>query len=135
MIGLCRAFAKLSAATGSERSTASATDQAESELLNRAAAQGIESLDGAFRPVSEAAKEIGMGEHFAHPTAMRVLAPPDDEKSSPARRKTSIMMRRSSYPKELQCRSRTMPPKPHTSTSRWFPIRSMCATSMACVCR
>jgi hypothetical protein len=49
---------------------------------------GIQSLDGPYKRVSEAAKECGIGEHFslsykmlskfAHPTAMRILAPPDE---------------------------------------------------------
>jgi hypothetical protein len=55
------------------------------ELAARAALQGIESLEGAYMQVSEAAKAIGMGANFsvanrmlskfAHPTAMQVLAP------------------------------------------------------------
>lgn len=53
---------------------------------------GIESLDGPYKKVSEAAKECGIGGHFsvsykllskfAHPTAMRILAPPDENKES-----------------------------------------------------
>ena len=55
------------------------------ELAARAALQGIESLEGAYVQVGEAAKAIGMGANFAvankmlskfaHPTAMQVLAP------------------------------------------------------------
>jgi hypothetical protein len=92
VLGLFSAFAKWSAATGRERSDVGAVDQAKGELSNRAAAQGIESLEGAYKPVSDAAREVGMGEHFAlsnrmlskfaHPTAMQVLAPPDDAKTT-----------------------------------------------------
>jgi hypothetical protein len=55
------------------------------ELAARAALQGIDSLEGAYMQVGEAAKAIGMGANFAvankmlskfaHPTAMQVLAP------------------------------------------------------------
>jgi hypothetical protein len=51
--------------------------------------EGIESLDGKFKEVRDAAIECGLGEHFslsykvlskfAHPTAMRILAPPKDK--------------------------------------------------------
>ena len=50
---------------------------------------GIQSLEGAYKRVSEAAKECGIGEHFAlgykllskfaHPTAMQILAIPDNQ--------------------------------------------------------
>jgi Family of unknown function (DUF5677) len=49
---------------------------------------GIESLEGSYKQVREAAKECGIEEHFslsykmlskfAHPTAMRILASPDE---------------------------------------------------------
>ncbi len=58
------------------------------ELAERAALQGIESLEGAYMQVSDAAREIGMGANFAvankmlskfaHPTAMQILAPPGE---------------------------------------------------------
>ena len=50
---------------------------------------GIQSLEGAYKRVSEAAKDCGIGEHFAlsykllskfaHPTAMQILAAPDNQ--------------------------------------------------------
>lgn len=53
---------------------------------------GIQSLDGPYKRVSEAAKECGFGDHFAlsykmlskfaHPTAMRMLASPDEKRES-----------------------------------------------------
>jgi len=54
--------------------------------------EGIQSLDGAYKQVSDAAKECGIGDHFAvsykvlskfaHPTAMRILASPDEQRES-----------------------------------------------------
>jgi hypothetical protein len=92
VLGIFGAFSKWSAATWHEHIDVRASDEAKTGLLTRAAAQGIESLDGAYKPVSEAAKEIGMGEHFAlsnkllskfaHPTAMQILSPPDDAKAT-----------------------------------------------------
>lgn len=92
VLGLFSAFDKWSAATGRERSDVGTVDQARGELSNRAAAKGIESLEGGYKPVSEAAKAVGMAEHFAlsnkmlskfaHPTAMQILAPPDDAKTN-----------------------------------------------------
>jgi hypothetical protein len=48
-----------------------------------------------YKPVSDAAKEVGMGDHFAasnrmlskfaHPTAMQILASPNDAKTSSQR--------------------------------------------------
>lgn len=59
-------------------------------LEARAALHGIESLEGSYKQVSEAAKEVGMGDHFnvtnkllskfAHPTAMQIMAPAESEK-------------------------------------------------------
>ena len=53
---------------------------------------GIASLDGPYKQVSDAAKECGISEHFtlsykmlskfAHPTAMRILAPPDEKREA-----------------------------------------------------
>ena len=61
-------------------------------LFDRAAAKGIDSLKGPYKEVSKAAKECGIGEHFkvsyrmlskfAHPTAMRILAPPEPAKGA-----------------------------------------------------
>jgi hypothetical protein len=61
-------------------------------LSRRAASEGIETLDGTYKEVSEAAKECGIGSQFsvsykmlskfAHPTAMRILARPDETKNA-----------------------------------------------------
>jgi hypothetical protein len=92
VLGIFGAFSKWSAATGREHIDVRTFDEAEHELLTRSAAQGIESLDGAYKSVSEAAKEIGMSEQFAlsnkllskfaHPTAMQILSPPNDAKAA-----------------------------------------------------
>ena len=79
------------------KETAQCTDwlqqftSAKRDLSERAAVDGIESLDGSYKPVHEAAKECGMGDHFrldfrmlskfAHPTAMQILSPRDEAKS------------------------------------------------------
>jgi hypothetical protein len=92
VLGLFDAFSKWIALSGREWSSNVAVDRAKADLLGRAAARGIDSLDGSYKPVSAAAKEIGMGDpflvfnkllsKFAHPTAMQVLAGPDDKKTA-----------------------------------------------------
>ena len=52
--------------------------------------EGIDSLDGTYKQVRDAAKKCGLGEHFslgfkflskfAHPTAMRILSSPDEKR-------------------------------------------------------
>jgi hypothetical protein len=59
-------------------------------LSERAASEGIKTLDGSYK-VHNAAKECGMESHFrlsfkllskfAHPTAMQLLAPPNESKA------------------------------------------------------
>jgi len=59
-------------------------------LLQRADSEGIDSLEGTYKAVSEAAKECGLADNFslsykmlskfAHPTAMQILAGPEDAK-------------------------------------------------------
>lgn len=92
VLGLVSAFGKWSAATGAKFSDTGTVDRLKGELSTKAAAHGVQSLEGAFKPVSEAAKEIGLGEHFllgnkllskfAHPTAMQILAPLNDAKTA-----------------------------------------------------
>jgi len=65
---------------------------AKQDHSQRAASDGIGSLDGPYKKVNEAAKESGIGDHFslsyrmlskfAHPTAMQILAPPDESKAA-----------------------------------------------------
>ena len=61
------------------------------DLLQRAKADGIESLDGPYKEARDAAVDCGIGDHFrvsyrmlskfAHPTAMQILAPFDRTKN------------------------------------------------------
>ena len=65
---------------------------ANERLNQRAVREGIDSLVGSYKQVSEAAVECGLGEHFrisfkmlskfAHPTAMQVLAAPDERRDA-----------------------------------------------------
>ncbi len=90
--GVFSAFTKWGAATAQASDFLEPFASAKQDLSNRAAAEGIDSLDGPYKQVSEAAKECGFGDHFslsykmlskfAHPTAMRILAPPNIEKNS-----------------------------------------------------
>jgi hypothetical protein len=92
VLGLFDAFSKWFGLSGRKWSNDGAVDRAKEDLLGRAAARGIDSLGGAYKPVSEAAKEIGMGDpfavfnkllsKFAHPTAIQVLAGPDDKRTA-----------------------------------------------------
>ena len=69
--------------------------RAAQDLSQRAALVGIETLDGSYKRVVDAAKECGIGDHytlsfkmlskFAHPTAMQILAPRDDERDTKQR--------------------------------------------------
>jgi hypothetical protein len=65
---------------------------AKDRLSARASAKGIETLEGPYKRVRDAARETGTGDNFnvsymflskfAHPTAMRILAPHDEEKNT-----------------------------------------------------
>lgn len=65
-------------------------EMAGQELQNRARTEGIDSLDGSYKGVNEAAVECGIQNHyqlifkllskFAHPTAMQVVANPDNKR-------------------------------------------------------
>ena len=92
VIGIFSAFEKWGAATAQSPDFLELFMGAKQDLSNRATSDGIESLDGPHKQVSEAAKECGIGDHFgvsykvlskfAHPTAMRILAPPDNGKTA-----------------------------------------------------
>ncbi len=71
-------------------------ETAKKDLSERARLlDNIESLDGRYKQVRDAANEIGFGRHFtvcyrmlskfAHPTAMQILAVPDDERTAKQR--------------------------------------------------
>jgi hypothetical protein len=81
-------FEKWGSATAQGADWAQIFARAKEDLSQRAASEGVESLEGPFKKVSEAANDCGMGAHFstvfkmlskfAHPTAMQILSPPDD---------------------------------------------------------
>jgi hypothetical protein len=89
--GIYAAFIKWGLATAKAGDWLDPIATAKQDLSQRALLlDGIESLDGPYKQVSEAAKECGLGEHFslsfkmlskfAHPTAMRILAAPDEKR-------------------------------------------------------
>jgi hypothetical protein len=65
------------------------------DLSQRAALVRIETLDGSYKRVADASKECGIADHyalsfkmlskFAHPTAMQILAPRDEERDTKQR--------------------------------------------------
>lgn len=91
--GIFDAYIKWGTATAQAADWLVPLATAKQDLSERARRlDGIASLDGPYKQVSAAAKECGIGEHFtlsykmlskfAHPTAMRILAPPDDKKET-----------------------------------------------------
>jgi hypothetical protein len=91
-LGLFSAFTKWGTATVQDPEWLDLFTGAKQDLSKRAASDGIASLGGAYKQVSEAARESGIGDHFslsyrmlskfAHPTAMRILAPPDEARDA-----------------------------------------------------
>jgi hypothetical protein len=67
-------------------------EAAELDLSRRAASAGVDSLDGPYKRVSDAAKISGLGDHFrvtygflskfVHPTAMQILGDTDEAKAA-----------------------------------------------------
>jgi hypothetical protein len=64
---------------------------AKQELSERAESEGIETLDGSYKQVHDAAKDCNQTHFklgfkflskFAHPAAMQILAPPDTAKTT-----------------------------------------------------
>ena len=92
MLGLFTAFTKWGTQTAQDPDWLDLFTGAKRDLSQRAASDGIASLDGSYKQVSEAAKESGIGDHFAlsyrmlskfaHPTAMQILAPSDEAKAA-----------------------------------------------------
>jgi hypothetical protein len=92
VFGLFSAFTKWGVATSQNAEWRDPLAGAMQDLSRRARAEGINSLDGPYKQVRKAAEECGLGEHFnlsykmfskfAHPTAMQILAVPDEEKIS-----------------------------------------------------
>ena len=92
VLGLFSAFTRWGTATAQDPDWLDLFTGAKQDLSQRAASDGIASLDGSYKKVSEAATEAGIGEHFtlsyrmlskfAHPTAMQILASPDEAKAA-----------------------------------------------------
>ncbi len=92
VLGIYSAFEKWGAATAKEPDFLALFSTAKEELSGRAVADGTTSLDGDFKRVNKAAEEVGIGVHFrlsykmlskfAHPTAMRIMAPPDEPRTT-----------------------------------------------------
>ena len=91
--GVYDAFIKWGTATAQAADWLDPLATAKQDLSERARLlDGITSLDGPYKQVSDAAKECGIGEHFAlsykmlskfaHPTAMRILAQPDEKREA-----------------------------------------------------
>jgi len=91
-LGLYSAFTTWGVVTAQSADWLQPIANAKQDLSQRAAAAGIDSLDGVYKRVHEAAKECGLGDHFslyftmlskfAHPTAMHILAPPDEARDA-----------------------------------------------------
>lgn len=91
-LGLYNAFTKWGAATAQSTDWLEPIANAKQDLSQRAVSDGIESLDGPYKHVKEAAQECGIGDHFslsyrmlskfAHPTAMQILASPDEARDA-----------------------------------------------------
>ncbi|HZL69718.1 MAG TPA: DUF5677 domain-containing protein [Candidatus Limnocylindrales bacterium] len=64
-IGLFNAFTNWAAATAQAPDFLELFRNAKQDMSNRAASDGIESLDGPYKKVNEAAKECGIGDHFS----------------------------------------------------------------------
>jgi hypothetical protein len=90
-LGVFSAFETWGKATAQDSDWLQLFTSAKQDLSQRAESEGIETLDGSYKQVHEAAKECGMGDHFrlmfrmlskfAHPTAMQVLSLPDEAKN------------------------------------------------------
>ena len=91
--GILDAFIKWGTVTTQSSDWLDPIAAAKTKLADRALHNdGIRSLDGRFKEVRDAAKECGLGDHFAvsykmlskfaHATSMRILAPKDERRES-----------------------------------------------------
>lgn len=90
VVGIYDAFTKWGKTTSQDDDWLGPIDGAKQDISARAASEGIESLEGAFKQVREAAASCKIGDHyrvsykllskFAHPTAMVIMSTPDSEK-------------------------------------------------------
>jgi len=92
VLGVVDAFIKWGTASAQGADWLGPLEQAKDDLTRRATLNGIDSLDGSYKKVSNAAKECGIGSQFSlsfkmlskftHPTAMRILAGADEAKNA-----------------------------------------------------
>lgn len=90
VIDVYNAFTKWGGATSQDNDWLDPIEGAKQDISQRAASEGIETLDGSYQQVNKVAEECGIGQHFrldwktlskfSHPTAMLIMAPPDSEK-------------------------------------------------------
>jgi hypothetical protein len=90
VLGLFSAFTKWGIATAQDPEWLNLFTGAKQDISQQMALDGIASLDGSYKEARDAAKEVGIGDHFnlsnrmlskfAHPTAMQILTPPDEAK-------------------------------------------------------
>lgn len=90
VVGIYDAFTKWGKATSQNNDWLDPIEGAKQDISQRAASEGIESLEGGYKQVRDAASACNVGDHFkisykllskfAHPTAMLIIAPPDYEK-------------------------------------------------------
>jgi len=91
-LDLFKAFKAWGTATAQSTDWIDAFTSAGQDLSQRAASEGIETLDGSYKRVNDAAGECGFWDHFrlsfkmlskfAHPTGMQILAPLDEAKDT-----------------------------------------------------
>ncbi len=92
VLGILNAFTKWGRATAQAADWLDLFDEPKQDISRRAASDGIQSLDGAYKLVNDAAKDAGIGDHFtlsyrmlskfAHPTSMQILAAPDESRDN-----------------------------------------------------
>jgi hypothetical protein len=90
VVGIYKSFIDYGKTTTQENDWLDAIEGARQDINTRAASEGIESLEGPFKQVREAAASCKIEDHyrirnkllskFAHPTAMVIMSPPDSEK-------------------------------------------------------
>jgi hypothetical protein len=88
VLDILSAFEKWGQATAQSTDWLGPIASSKQDLSQRAAAEGIETLEGSYKRVAEAAKDCGMSDHytltfkmlskFTHPTAMQFLGAPDE---------------------------------------------------------
>ncbi|MGO4569333.1 DUF5677 domain-containing protein [Rhizobium sp. 2YAF20] len=92
VLDLFSAFEKWGQATAQSTDWLGPLASGKQELSQRAAAEGIETLEGSYKSVAKAAEDCGISDHyrlffkmlskFAHPTAMQILGVPDEARHS-----------------------------------------------------